>query len=171
MFICPLCRQVANLDNTAFLEDENDIPEEENELDMEQKADDDDKLADVEANVAVESEEPVGTSEPDGEAECGVVVDSVIETSERPDDTMDIDSVRPPAITIPATASSSGNAGGAMSPSTPKNDTLSQAVLQDAEQRAAIIERKALLRSKLIKLAIEVSVHYSNSLVSWFFED
>lgn len=58
-----------------------------------------------------------------------------------------------PSIIIPV--ATSANAGGAMSPSTPKNDTLSQAVLQDAAQRILRREQKVVLRSKLIKLAME----------------
>jgi hypothetical protein len=143
MFICPLCRQVANLDNTAFLDDgiavsktplENDFPEEEG-VEEQMKAVENSSIA---PTAAAAEEDVTRDIEADG---------------------MEIDapaapiSITRPSIIIPAAMSA--NAGGALSPSTPKNDTLSQAVLQDAAHRVVRREQKVVLRSKLIKLAME----------------
>jgi hypothetical protein len=114
------------------LDDENDFPE---ELEEQMAV-----IEDIAPTVAVAAEEDVTR---DIEAD-GMEIDSPAAPI----------SITRPSIIIPVGLSA--NAGGALSPSTPKNDILNQAVLEDAAERVARREQKVVLRSKLIKLAMEV---------------
>lgn len=128
MFQCPLCRQVANLDNTAFLDDEDDLVSDE--------------------EIDIDSDERKSLEIMDFDA--GNVIDAV-------DDQGDAEMMEPTSSAVPIPSrivipEPSAVAADHLSPSTPKNDV---SIRMDEQERAARSEKTALLRSKLIKLSME----------------